>query len=78
MKLVGECGTDLRAWPSAKRFTSWLCLAPGKVLSSRTHGDRPVAQPHRCGWQQQPSGGAIRRSVHSIADCPHVRVSQRR
>lgn len=41
-KLVGECGTDLSAWPSAKHFTSWLCLAPsnkisgGKVLSSRT------------------------------------------
>jgi len=42
LKLVGECGKDLRAWPSAKHFTSWLCLAPGnkisggKVLSSRT------------------------------------------
>jgi transposase len=42
LKLVGECGTDLKAWPSAKHFTSWLCLAPGnkisggKVLSSRT------------------------------------------
>src|ERR1700724_709850 len=42
LKLVGECGTDLRVWPSAKHFTSWLCLAPGnkisggKVLSSRT------------------------------------------
>ena len=42
LKLVAECGTDLRAWKSAKHFTSWLCLAPGnkisggKVLSSRT------------------------------------------
>jgi transposase len=42
LKLIAECGTDLRAWPSAKHFTSWLCLAPGnkisggKVLSSRT------------------------------------------
>lgn len=42
LKLVSECGTDLRAWPSAKHFTSWLCLAPGnkisggKLLSSRT------------------------------------------
>lgn len=42
LALVAECGTDLRAWPSAKHFTSWLCLAPGnkisggKVLSSRT------------------------------------------
>ena len=42
LKLVGECGTDLTAWPSAKHFTSWLALAPhnkisgGKVLSSKT------------------------------------------
>jgi transposase len=42
LKLIGECGTDLRAWPSVKHFTSWFCLAPGtkipggKVLSSRT------------------------------------------
>ena len=42
LKLVGECGTNLTAWPSAKHFTSWLALAPhnkisgGKVLSSKT------------------------------------------
>jgi transposase len=42
LKLVGECGTDMARWASAKHFTSWLCLAPGnkisggKVLSSRT------------------------------------------
>ena len=42
LKLVSECGDDLLAWPSAKHFTSWFCLAPsnkisgGKVLSSRT------------------------------------------
>ena len=51
LKLVGECGTDLSAWPSAKHFTSWLCLAPsnkisgGKVLSSKTRrtGNRAAA-----------------------------------
>ncbi len=51
LKLIGECGTDLTAWPSAKHFTSWLCLAPankisgGKVLSSRTRrsGSRAAA-----------------------------------
>jgi transposase len=42
LKPVGECGTDLRAWPGAKRFTPRICLAPGnrisggKILSSRT------------------------------------------
>jgi transposase len=51
LKLVSECGTDLTAWPSAKHFTSWLCLAPsnkisgGKLLSSRTRrsGSRAAA-----------------------------------
>jgi transposase len=42
LKLISECGDDLSAWPSAKHFTAWLCLAPsnkisgGKILSSRT------------------------------------------
>ena len=51
LKLVAECGDDLSAWPSAKHFTSWLCLAPsnkisgGKMLSSRTRrsGSRAAA-----------------------------------
>ena len=33
LKLVSECGTDLSKWPSAKHFTSWLCLAPGNKIS---------------------------------------------
>ncbi len=42
LTLVGECGTDMSRWPTAKHFTSWLALAPGntvsggKVLSSKT------------------------------------------
>jgi hypothetical protein len=51
LKLVGECGTNLSAWPNAKHFTSWLCLSPsnkisgGKILSSRTRrsGSRAAA-----------------------------------
>jgi transposase len=42
LRLVGECGTDLSCWPTAKHFTSWLTLSPGckisggKVLSAHT------------------------------------------
>jgi len=42
LRLIGECGTDMTRWKTAKHFTSWLALAPGckisggKVLSSRT------------------------------------------
>lgn len=51
LRLVGECGTDLSRWPTAKHFTSWLTLAPGckisggKVLSAHTRktGNRVTA-----------------------------------
>ncbi len=42
LKLIGECGTDMSRWPTAKHFTSWLTVAPGnkisggKVLSTKT------------------------------------------
>lgn len=42
LQLIGECGTDMSRWPSAKHFTSWLTLCPGakisggKVLSSKS------------------------------------------
>jgi hypothetical protein len=42
LRLVAECGDDMRKWPTAKHFTSWLSLAPGnkisggRLLSSRT------------------------------------------
>src|SRR2546422_9082812 len=33
LRLVAECGDDMRKWPTAKHFTSWLCLAPGNTIS---------------------------------------------
>ena len=42
LKVIGEIGTDLTRWPSAKHFASWLGLSPdnritgGKVKSSKT------------------------------------------
>jgi transposase len=42
LRLLGEIGTDMSRWPSARHFTSWLSLAPqnkvsgGRRLSSRT------------------------------------------
>ena len=42
LMLVGEYGTDMSRWPTAKHFTPWLTLAPGskisggKKLSSKT------------------------------------------
>lgn len=42
LRMIGECGTDLSRWPTAKHFTSWLTLSPGckisggKILSAHT------------------------------------------
>ncbi len=66
LKLVGECGTDLSAWPNAKHFTSWLCLTPsnkisgGKVLSTRT----------------RRSGGRAAALLRLAAVCPTVGRTQ--
>jgi len=42
LRLVAECGDDMRKFPTAKNFTSWLSVAPGnkitggRLLSSKT------------------------------------------
>ena len=52
LRLVGECGTDLGRWPTAKHFTSWLTLSPGskisggKVLSAHTRKSTNRAAAH--------------------------------
>jgi len=51
LRLIAECGDDMRKWPTVKHFTSWLCLAPGnkisggRILSSKTRrsGSRAAA-----------------------------------
>ena len=34
LRLVAECGDDMRKWPTAKNFKSWLTLAPGNKIGS--------------------------------------------
>lgn len=82
LKLIGECGTDPRGWPTAKHITSCLCLAPGnkisggRVLTSRTlrSSSRAVALLR---LRPRPLGGAIRRLEHSIVGCPQVPAKRR-
>jgi transposase len=33
LRLVAECGDDMKKWPTEKHFTSWLSLAPGNKIS---------------------------------------------
>lgn len=64
VKLVGECGTDLRVWPSAKQCSYWRCLAPGnkllcgKALSSRARRSFSRAVAHYV-WPQSRLDEAI-------------------
>ncbi|MCZ7635608.1 MAG: IS110 family transposase [Verrucomicrobia bacterium] len=37
LQLIGEIGLDLKAWATAKHFTSWLGLAPGSHQSGKRH-----------------------------------------
>ena len=72
LKLVGECGTDLRAWPSVKHFTSWLYLAPGNKISGERcccheQGVHPAARQHFCDWPLSQSAPVIPHLVPSIA-----------
>ena len=83
LKLVGECGTNLTAWPTAKHFTSWLGLAPhnkisgGKVLSSKTR--RTSNRAASCyGLPPCRLGEPIPRWVPSIAACRPARERRRR
>lgn len=58
LRLIAECGDDMRKWPTAKHFTSWLGLAPGnkisggRLLSSKTTrpgGRRDLPGPSSAG-----------------------------
>ena len=54
LKVVGEIGTDMTRWPSAKHFASWLGLSPNnritgsKVISSRTKANANRAAKALC------------------------------
>ena len=64
-EIIAEIGTDLRAFPNAKHFASWLTLAPhndisgGKLLRSRTLPGHNRA------------GQAFRMAAQSVAKSPH-------
>jgi transposase len=34
LRLIAECGDDLRKFPTAKNFTSWLSVAPGNKITA--------------------------------------------
>jgi transposase len=67
LQLIAEIGTDMKRWPSAKHFTSWLSLAPnnkisgGRLLSSRTQpsANRAAATLRRCAMSLMRTSTAL-------------------
>ena len=55
LRMVGECGTDMSRWPTAKHFTSWLTLCPAiKFREARYSAAKadalPIVPPRSCAW----------------------------
>lgn len=64
MKLLGETGPDLSAWPSEKHFTSWAGLAPGSNQSGRRRKRSPR--------KKTAVGQIFREAALSIAKSKHL------
>lgn len=83
LKLIGEIGSDIARWPTAKHFCSWLCLCPGtkksggKVISSKTRrGGNRAASALRLAAQsleRSPSAmGAFYRRMKARLGAPQA------
>ena len=55
MQLLSETGTDLSRWPTEKKFTSWLGLAPGQHRSGKMRRTKRK--------QGRPKAGQIFRQI---------------
>lgn len=64
MRLQGEIGTDLSAFPTVKHFTSWLGLSPGSRQSGKSH-KRARRRP------QTPAGQIFREIAQSLIQSKH-------
>ena len=64
MKLLGETGPDLSAWPTHKHFTSWAGVAPGRNQSGRRNKRVPR--------KKTVIGQIFREAALSIAKSKHL------
>lgn len=90
LRLLGECGTDLSRWPTAKHFTSWLTLSPGckisggKVLSAYTRKTSNKLTAHlrlaavTVGRTNTALGGFYRRLAARIGKAKAVTATARK
>jgi transposase len=65
MQLIAEVGTDFTQWPSAKHFTSWVGLAPGKNTSGKiTKRSKKRISTH--------AGQIFRKAAQSLLQSKHI------
>lgn len=77
LQLIGEVGTDLRRWPTAKHFTAWTGLAPGSHQSGKRRG-RASRQRNRAGLIFCVLAQSLARSVDKALGGFYRRLRARR
>lgn len=77
LQLIGEVGTDLTKWPTEKRFTAWLGLAPGSHQSGKRKGS-VGRKRNRAGRLFCVMGRSLARSKHIALGGFYRRMAGRR
>lgn len=77
LKLIAELGTDLSAWPTRKRFVSWLGLGVGRHDSGKSR--RRVRAPKtNVGQIFRESSLSVAKSSHTALGAFYRRIKARR
>ena len=67
LKVVGEIGTDMTRWPSAKHFASWLGLSPNnRITGGKVIGSKTKASANRAAKALRLAANALHRSDSAL------------
>ena len=67
LKVVGEIGTDMTRWPSAKHFASWLGLSPNnRITGGKVIGSKTKASANRAAKALRLAANALHRSDRAL------------
>ena len=67
LKMVGEIGTDMTRWPSAKHFASWLGLSPNnRITGSKVISSKTKANANRAAAALRLAANALHRSDSAL------------
>ena len=67
LKVVGEIGTDMTRWPTAKHFASWLGLSPSnRITGSKVISSKTKANANRAAAALRLAANALHRSDSAL------------